>query len=143
MTLGERIKLYRIDNNLSQEELAEKINVSRQAITKWESDNGIPDIDNLIQLSKLMNISLDELVLGKNNEKITGVEEQAARERDDNRWRYLIGIIGFSVAILCWIISCIINICNGNDLAAVLNVICVILLIIPITKLLEKYLNMK
>ena len=42
--------------------LAEKMNVSRSAIAKWEADGGIPDVDNLIQLSFVFNISVDELV---------------------------------------------------------------------------------
>ena len=54
MTLGERIKNYRQRAGLSQEQLAEIINVSRQAITKWENDSGMPDIDNLISLSKVI-----------------------------------------------------------------------------------------
>ena len=60
MTLGEKIKNCRQKLGLSQEQFAEKINVSRQAITKWENDSGIPDIDNLILLSKVMGVSLDE-----------------------------------------------------------------------------------
>ena len=48
--------------NLTQEELAEKLNVSRQAITKWESGDGTPDIENLKQISILFNTTIDELV---------------------------------------------------------------------------------
>ena len=47
MTLGEKIKDARVKASLTQEELAAKIMVSRQAISKWESDRGIPDIENL------------------------------------------------------------------------------------------------
>lgn len=67
MTLGERIKKFRTAKGMSQDELAEKINVSRQAITKWENDKGVPDIDNLIKLSRIMGITLDELVIGDEN----------------------------------------------------------------------------
>ena len=45
MLFSEKLKLIRTRNNLTQEELAEKLNVSRQAITKWESGDGIPDIN--------------------------------------------------------------------------------------------------
>ena len=75
MTLGERIKNYRQRAGLSQEQLAEKINVSRQAVTKWENDSGMPGIDNLISLSKVMGISLDELVMGEKIMKITEFEQ--------------------------------------------------------------------
>ena len=62
MTIGERIKTYRKEKGLSQEQLAEILNVSRQAITKWESEKGLPDIENLIVLSKTFGVSLDEMV---------------------------------------------------------------------------------
>lgn len=62
MTLGEKIKNLRNNIGLTQEQLASKLNVSRQAITKWESDKGMPDIENLKALSKLLNVSIDYLV---------------------------------------------------------------------------------
>lgn len=62
MSIGEKIKQIRKEEGLSQEQLAEKMNVSRAAIAKWENENGIPDIENLIKLSQLFNISIDELV---------------------------------------------------------------------------------
>ncbi len=62
MTFAEKLKELRKENKLSQERLAEKIGVSRQAITKWETGTGMPDIDNLMAISKLFNITIDELV---------------------------------------------------------------------------------
>ncbi|MBR1416989.1 MAG: helix-turn-helix domain-containing protein [Bacilli bacterium] len=62
MLFSEKLKLFRNSINLTQEELAEKLNVSRQAITKWESGDGIPDIENLKQLSILFNVTIDELI---------------------------------------------------------------------------------
>ena len=62
MLFSEKLKLLRKENNLTQEELSSKLNVSRQAITKWESGEGIPDIENLKQISILFNVSIDELV---------------------------------------------------------------------------------
>lgn len=53
MTFGEKLKKLRIDNRLTQDELAEKIFVTRTAISKWENDKGYPSIDNLKQLSNL------------------------------------------------------------------------------------------
>ena len=52
MTLGEIIKYYRSQLNMSQTELGDKIGVSRQAVTKWETDTGIPDINNIQSLAK-------------------------------------------------------------------------------------------
>ena len=62
-------------HNLSQEELAEKLGVSRQAVSKWERSESSPDTDNLIQLAALYNISLDELLNGK--EAISLIEESS------------------------------------------------------------------
>ena len=62
MSIGEKIRIQRKQAGLSQEQLAEKLNVSRQAITKWETDKGIPDVDNLKILSKLLNVSIDYLL---------------------------------------------------------------------------------
>lgn len=59
MKLNKKIKEYRKIFNLSQEQLAEKLNVSRQVITKWENDEGLPEIGNLKSISKLMGISID------------------------------------------------------------------------------------
>ena len=62
MTLGEKIKKARIESGLSQEQLAGKMMVSRQAITKWEADKGIPDVSNLKLLAQLLNVSIDYLL---------------------------------------------------------------------------------
>lgn len=62
MNLNEKIIRLRKLNNLSQEQLAEKIGITRQAITKWENNESIPDIDNLIKLSNIFNVTLDQLL---------------------------------------------------------------------------------
>lgn len=67
MTFAEKLKSMRKQSGMSQEKLAEKIGVSRQAITKWENNTGIPDIENMLALSSLFNVSVDELL---SNEKI-------------------------------------------------------------------------
>ena len=62
MTLGEKIKEARKGSGLSQEQLAEKMSVSRSAIAKWETDKGLPDVENLKVLSALLNVSIDYLL---------------------------------------------------------------------------------
>lgn len=62
MTLGEIIKYYRSQLNMSQTELGDKMGVSRQAVTKWETDTGIPDINNIQSLAKVFHISIDTLL---------------------------------------------------------------------------------
>lgn len=62
MTLGEKIKEARKQSGLSQEQLSEKLGVSRSAVAKWEAGNGIPDVDNLKVLSQLLEVSIDFLL---------------------------------------------------------------------------------
>lgn len=62
MILGEKLKEARKQAGLSQEQLSEKLGVSRSAVAKWETDNGIPDVDNLKTISKLLNVSIDYLL---------------------------------------------------------------------------------
>ena len=69
MTLGQRIQELRKHNGLSQEGLGEALGVSRQAVSKWEGDNGIPELDTLIAMSRLFGITIGELL---------GVEEAAS-----------------------------------------------------------------
>ncbi len=70
MEFSEKLKLYRKENNLTQETFAEKLNVSRQAISKWESEGGLPDIENLKEISKLLNVTIDYLL--NNDRKSSG-----------------------------------------------------------------------
>ena len=70
MTLGEKIKEARKQCGLSQEQLAEKMAVSRSAVAKWETDNGLPDVENLRALAALLNVSIDYLL--DNGESIDG-----------------------------------------------------------------------
>ncbi|MCY8235502.1 helix-turn-helix domain-containing protein [Priestia endophytica] len=62
MKLGEQLKKLREERNMSREELAQKMNVSRQAVYKWENNKGYPDIQNLIRLSEIYGITVDELI---------------------------------------------------------------------------------
>lgn len=64
MKLSKQIKKYRTETNLSQEELADKIYVSRQTISNWENEKNYPDIKSLVLMSEVFQVSLDNLVKG-------------------------------------------------------------------------------
>ncbi len=68
MTLGEKLAMYRKQNNYTQEQLAELLGVSRQAVSKWESDIAYPETDKLIKLSDMYGCSLDYLIKDKQEE---------------------------------------------------------------------------
>lgn len=64
MEIGKQVKKYRTEMKLSQDELAEKIFVSRQTISNWENNKNYPDVKSLLLLSSLFNVSLDVLIKG-------------------------------------------------------------------------------
>lgn len=68
MSLGERIYKLRTEKNLSQGALAEHLEVSRQSISKWENNNAVPDLEKIIKLSEIFEVTLDELVKGETTE---------------------------------------------------------------------------
>ena len=69
MTLGEKLKLLLKENSMTQEDLAEKLDVSRQAVGKWVTDKGMPEIGKLIQISNLFGVSMDYLLKEDYEEK--------------------------------------------------------------------------
>ena len=72
MNIGKRMYEIRQQQNITQEQLASDLAISRQAVSKWESGKAIPDIENLMYISNLYDVSLDELIKGddKVGEKI-------------------------------------------------------------------------
>lgn len=83
--LAQQIKKLRIGQNLSQDDLTEKLYISRQAVSKWENGEATPDSDKLVQLAEIFGVSLDYLVLGKEPEKEIVVEQRGKM----NVWEYL------------------------------------------------------
>jgi len=81
MSFGENLQAIRKKNQLSQESLAEMLGVSRQAVSKWELGEGYPEVDKLLILSKMLNVSLDSLLVGEKPNVITnnGVSASAIR----------------------------------------------------------------
>ena len=72
MSLGENINRLRTAKNMSQGDLAAAMEVSRQSISKWETDGAVPELDKLVRLSELFGVTLDELVAGKAGQKEEG-----------------------------------------------------------------------
>jgi len=80
---AEKLKGLRKQFNLSQEQLAEKIGVSRQAITKWETDGGMPDIDNLMAIASLFSVTMDDLLSAeRQTQSAKGYAYESATEYD-------------------------------------------------------------
>lgn len=97
MTIGEKIKQLRNAKGFTQETLAEKLNVSRSAVAKWEADGGIPEIDNLLQLSSVFEISVDELVgNAASSDNIKKAETLNREVRDFGNYRWNIELAGWN-----------------------------------------------
>lgn len=75
MTFGERLFGYRTNIGMSQEKLAEKIGVSRQTISKWETNQSTPDFDKILPLCEILGITTEELIKGEKKEKNIKLEE--------------------------------------------------------------------
>ena len=120
MSLGERICKLRTRKNLSQGDLADALDVSRQSISKWETNASVPELDKLIKLSEIFDVSLDELIIGKKNVEQPAPEpqtEQAAVPHVEPQVIYIekpvkssitaaqiLGIVLLACAALCMIL---------------------------------------
>ena len=81
--IANRLLAYRLANGMSQEALAEKLGVSRQAVSKWERAEAAPDTDNLIALAALYGVLIDELINGKGEPQVKASQEQDTPETDE------------------------------------------------------------
>jgi len=79
MKFGDKLVALRKKNGLSQEELAEKLNVSRQSVSKWESNNTYPETDKIVQICNLFNCSMDDLI----NDKIIDIDQVERKEKNN------------------------------------------------------------
>lgn len=89
MKLSDNLKSIRKEHNLSQEQLAEKLGVSRQAVSKWESDQSYPEMDKVLLICKLFNYNIDELM----NENVKEVNENKQSKINFNK--YIDDFFGF------------------------------------------------
>lgn len=95
MELAGQIKKYRADLELSQEALAEKIYVSRQTISNWETEKSYPDINSLIRMSEIFGVTVDELLKGDAEEI-----KQMIRREDQNELNRLSAIYGIMMLVM-------------------------------------------
>lgn len=97
MNLGEKLLQLRKEKHLSQEEVAEKLNVTRQTISKWETDQSTPDFDKILPLCELYGITANELLTGIKDE--TQKQESISQEESETNKRKKAFGIGLSVLI--------------------------------------------
>lgn len=120
MALSEKLYSLRKKSGLSQEQLAEQLSVSRQAISKWEAGQSVPESEKLIAISNYFNVSLDYLM--KETEEDHSVTKEPAEKtmqaRDRTKW--LLGIIvciGGIVCLIMWGLLSIFNPTASNQIS--------------------------
>lgn len=89
MTFGERLLADRNAVNLSQEKLAEKIGVTRQTVSKWETNQSVPDFDKILPLCEVLGITTEELIKGEKAEHITELEKEKVEEYEKEKKEYI------------------------------------------------------
>lgn len=100
MTLGENIARLRAARGMSQGALAEALEVSRQSVSKWETDASVPELDKLIRLSKLFEVTLDELVTGEPFTPPSAPPQVVVVEKP-RETRKTVGLVFVALAICC------------------------------------------
>lgn len=120
MELGKQIKKYRCDFSMSQEELAEKIFVSRQTVSNWENDKSYPDVNSLVLLSEVFHTSIDHLIKGD----MTMMKEKI-KEEDKNEFEKVSQI--YTILFFMMIISFIPLIKFGGYIGMIIWIILMII----------------
>ena len=100
MEFNEKLQELRKKNNFSQEQLAEKLFVSRAAISKWESGRGYPNIDSLKRMSKLFSVSIDELLSG---DELLSLAEEDSKRKANNFKDLVFALFDISVLLLLFL----------------------------------------
>ena len=102
--LAENLQILRKQNGLSQEELANRLNVSRQTVSKWEVGDSTPDMEKLVAMSDLFDVSLDKLVMGKEDEPqvpvtaksefVSIIDDKVLTQKNKKKAKSILKIIG-------------------------------------------------
>lgn len=127
MGLGEKLYDLRREKHLSQEEVAEKLNVTRQTVSKWETNQSTPDFDKIAPLCALYGISADELLTGVKKEESERAEGTERVELENQRKKGVgigIGILIYFVAIVWIMISIPVMQLNPIVSSAIFLLIC-------------------
>ena len=106
MNLGNKIYELRTSKSMSQIELAEKLDVSRQSVSKWETDAAIPDLDKLIKLCDIFGVSLDELTGREQIREASSPSECAIQKSPSSSVPKILGCILIPIAVIGFIFLC-------------------------------------
>lgn len=99
MNIAERLQELRKNAGYSQEQVAEMLGLSRQAVSKWESGQGKPEIDNIVKLTEIYNVSADYILLGAEKEAAVPAQEKRELSHEYKKAIGVIAIIGATAII--------------------------------------------
>ena len=116
MNLGENIYRFRTEKNMSQGDLADALEVSRQSVSKWENNSAVPELEKLMKMAQIFEITLDELVTGKEAAPPPPVQEVPAAPASTERFsaRKIVGIVMLSLGLVCILVCTILAVMMGN-----------------------------
>lgn len=104
MTLGEKLSKLRKENNYTQEQIADILGVSRQSVSKWESDIAYPETEKLIELGKLFDCSMDYLlkenITDKNGAPAKILVEEVMSDKNKMKLKKILKLIGIILAVV-------------------------------------------
>ena len=128
MSISENLQILRKSKNMSQEELAEKLNVSRQAVSKWESGSGYPETEKIISICEIFDCSMDELVKGKiaDDIKVEKNNYDSVMTSTAKGIAIAVGIIILGTAAMMTIMGVL----NGQEQSHLLGVIAVLVAVV-------------
>ena len=101
MEFSDQIKQLRKENKQSQTQFAEKLHITRQAVSNWENNRNLPDLEMLIEISQVFHISLDQLILGDSD--MNKMTEKLIKDTDENRkakYNMITALVGGFLMIL-------------------------------------------
>lgn len=124
MSLGQRLYNLRKSKQLSQEEVDDKLNVSRQTISKWETDQSTPDFDKIVPLCELYEISTDELLIGKKVETVINIESNDNNQKQKKAKAISISILLYFISVAWIMVSIPVFMINPILASAIFLIIC-------------------
>ena len=130
MSLGTNISRLRAEHHLSQGDLAEALAVSRQSVSKWETDSSVPDLDKLVKLSQVFDVTLDELVMGAEPQPKAETPPQQVVVSHRMPGRKIAGTILFCMGFLAFLIPTMLDGLLTGAISAVPSLVCGIIFLL-------------
>lgn len=114
MNLGENIYRFRTEKNMSQGDLADALEVSRQSVSKWENNSAVPELEKLMKMAQIFETTLYELVTGKKITSPAPVPSAVSPAAEHLPARKIVGIVLLGLGLLCVLVCTVLAILMGN-----------------------------